>query len=167
MLHQLLKEQNEENRSNQENAKPSRSRATKSPQPIDKDDEDFVPVSHRDAEADAMNIDSHPDDDPPASPPGARLQRMSGNLLDLDDEAEHSFLHPLMGHLQGRLLGRNMARNAPNKFAPLHPYTQILQLIDVDECVRVEAEAFPEHERCSREKVSSSPPTTYRVAILA
>ena len=99
-----------------------------------------------------MSNESH-DDEPQNSPPGAKLSRMSGNLLDLDDDAEHAFLHPLMGHLQGRLLGRNAARNTPNKFGPLHPYAQVLVLSDVDECVRVEEEAFPENERCSREKV--------------
>lgn len=36
----------------------------------------------------------------------------------------------------------------------LHPYTQTLKLSDVDSCVLLEAETFPPHERCTREKVS-------------
>lgn len=34
----------------------------------------------------------------------------------------------------------------------LHPFVQLLSLSNVDDCLKVE-EAFPEHERCSREKV--------------
>ena len=131
------------------------SERSESPTPLDTEDEDFVPISHRDAGVYGMSNDFH-EDEPQNSPPGAKLSRMSGNLLDLDDDAEHAFLHPLMGHLQGRLLGRNAARNTPSKFAPLHPYAQVLLLSDVDECLRVEEDAFPENERCSREKVCQS-----------
>lgn len=35
----------------------------------------------------------------------------------------------------------------------LHPYVQTLSLADVDSCVALENAAFPEKERCSREKV--------------
>ncbi|KAK3678280.1 hypothetical protein LTR78_001575 [Recurvomyces mirabilis] len=34
----------------------------------------------------------------------------------------------------------------------LHPYTQNLSLSDVESCTRLEEEAFPPQERCSREK---------------
>ncbi|KAL8795330.1 MAG: hypothetical protein Q9195_002200 [Heterodermia aff. obscurata] len=34
----------------------------------------------------------------------------------------------------------------------LHPYIQTLTVADVDSCVALENAAFPEHERCSREK---------------
>lgn len=36
----------------------------------------------------------------------------------------------------------------------LHPYTQTLSISDVDSCTKLEEEAFPPNERCSREKVS-------------
>ena len=39
----------------------------------------------------------------------------------------------------------------------LHPYTQTLNLSDIESCVRLEEETFPPQERCTREKVS--PPT--------
>src|SRR5436190_8699195 len=42
----------------------------------------------------------------------------------------------------------------PSKLDELHPFVQLLSLSNVEDCVRVE-EAFPEHERCSREKVRS------------
>lgn len=35
----------------------------------------------------------------------------------------------------------------------LHPYVTNLSLSDVESCVRLEEAAFPENERCSREKV--------------
>ena len=35
----------------------------------------------------------------------------------------------------------------------LHPYVQTLTVADVESCVALENAAFPEHERCSREKV--------------
>lgn len=35
----------------------------------------------------------------------------------------------------------------------LHPYVQTLSLADLDSCVALENAAFPEEERCSREKV--------------
>lgn len=35
----------------------------------------------------------------------------------------------------------------------LHPYVQTLSLADVESCVALEKATFPEHERCSREKV--------------
>ncbi|KXL50462.1 hypothetical protein M433DRAFT_159475 [Acidomyces richmondensis BFW] len=34
----------------------------------------------------------------------------------------------------------------------LHPYTQTLSISDVDSCTKLEEEAFPPHERCTREK---------------
>lgn len=36
----------------------------------------------------------------------------------------------------------------------LHPYAQTLSLADLESCVALENAAFPEEERCSREKVS-------------
>lgn len=35
----------------------------------------------------------------------------------------------------------------------LHPYVQTLSLSDLESCVALENAVFPEHERCSREKV--------------
>lgn len=37
----------------------------------------------------------------------------------------------------------------------LHPYTQTLNISDVESCTRLEEAAFPPQERCTREKVSS------------
>lgn len=41
----------------------------------------------------------------------------------------------------------------------LHPYVQTLQIEDLDSCLALENAAFPEHERCTREKVCSECPS--------
>ena len=41
----------------------------------------------------------------------------------------------------------------------LHPYTQTLNISDVESCTRLEEAAFPPQERCTREKVSSLLPS--------
>jgi len=156
MLRELLAKEQSEKNTNQENESPPVSTRQPEISSIEqRDDEDFVPVSHHDIDEDEgmEDVDSdqyHEAEELTSSLPTRGLQRIPGSILDLDDESEHSFLSPLIGHLAGRL---NRPRSIPNKFAPLHPYTSILSLSDVDECVRVESEAFPEHERCSREKV--------------
>lgn len=42
------------------------------------------------------------------------------------------------------------------KLDELHPFVQVLNVSNVDDCVTVE-NAFPEHERCSRDKVGLPP----------
>lgn len=64
------------------------------------------------------------------------------NELSLDKDPQS------LTHAQLRSKGANIsARN------DLHPYVQTLSLADVDSCVALENAAFPENERCSREKV--------------
>lgn len=46
------------------------------------------------------------------------------------------------------------AAGSTSKRDELHPYTQSLSPKDVESCTRLEAETFPPHERCTREKVS-------------
>lgn len=43
-------------------------------------------------------------------------------------------------------------KSRPTALDHLHPFVQLLSLSDLDSCVKVE-EAFPPHERCSKEKV--------------
>ena len=70
---------------------------------------------------------------------------------DDDHESEmHRVLRPFLGlQRQGQ---RNRVVTA-NKYDDLHPYTQILSLSNLEACIAVENAAFPEHERCSRDKV--------------
>lgn len=44
--------------------------------------------------------------------------------------------------------------NKTSQLDELHAYTQSLTISDIESCITVENEAFPENERCSREKVS-------------
>ena len=127
MLRDLLaKDQSHSEKSDkQENRKPAADGLNASPPDQHKEDEEFVPVSHDD-------------------------------VRDADDDDEESemerVLRPFMG-LQRQLMQRDRG-GPPNKFDDLHPYTQILSLSNVDDCVELEEAAFPEHERASREKVS-------------
>lgn len=49
----------------------------------------------------------------------------------------------------------------PSKLDDLHPFVQVLTESNVDDCVAVE-EAFPEQERCSRDKVWYHYPHIFR-----
>lgn len=76
--------------------------------------------------------------------------------IDDDDEekeeAENSFYRPGLASLfGGRIMQRN--RSTPRKFDHLHPFTQVLSVSNVDDCLKLENEAFPASERCTREKV--------------
>ena len=46
-------------------------------------------------------------------------------------------------------------RAKEKKMNDLHPYVQTLSISNVEDCVALENAVFPEHERCSREKVGS------------
>ena len=111
----------------QENRQPTRENFNASNTKPHKDDDEFVPVNHEDVEA----------------------------VDDEEDESEmERVLRPFLG-LQRQ--GQRTRVAAPNKFDDLHPYTQILSLSDLDACVALEYGAFPEHERCSRDKVRLAP----------
>jgi len=78
------------------------------------------------------------------------------DVEDLDDdkeeEAEKSFYRPgLAGLLGGRMMQRG---RKSGDFDHLHPFTQVLSISSVEDCVSLEAETFPPNERCTREKVS-------------
>lgn len=86
------------------------------------------------------------------------LQRFGNNLKDVgdeeddsDDEHDHMANHPLLNMLTGRLNQRR--RGSTHKWDRLHPVTQVLSVANVNDCTELEEETFPEHERCSREKV--------------
>ena len=74
------------------------------------------------------------------------------DIDDEEDESQRPFYRPgLAGLLRGRMLQRG--GKTPGKFDHLHPFTQVLSISTVDECVQLESETFPQAERCSREKV--------------
>jgi hypothetical protein len=61
---------------------------------------------------------------------------------------------PMTAHDESRMF-KNMAKNhGPSRRDELHPYTQTINLSNVDSCVLLEEAAFPPAERATREKVS-------------
>jgi len=116
-------------------------------------DDDFETVNHEDAQNPSEgNVGK-----PASGPPDLELQRYGNNLQDVGDEDdsdddEHAMAqHPLFGMLAGRLGQRR--RGSTHKYDKLHPENQVLTIANVNECVEVES-AFPDQERCSKDKVS-------------
>lgn len=141
---------------NQNNNNPPSSNAPQSSQshPAEDDDEDFVDIS--DEDTDMRDADA---DDKPRTKDDLDLHRLSANSdhdFDDDSDEEHDSMasHPLLSMLTGRLGGRR--RGSTHKWDSLHPVTQVLSVSNVDDCTKLEDQAFPENERCSREKVYPS-----------
>lgn len=61
---------------------------------------------------------------------------------------------------QGTMFAEQAQENS--KRDDLHPYTQTLNLNDVESCVILEEAAFPPQERATREKVSHTFPPSHR-----
>ena len=126
MLRDLLAKQDQSSpQPSDENQGGRQLHARPAPPPKDTADEDFVPVNHEDVE----EVDEGEDDE-------SEMERV---------------LRPFLG-LQRQMVQRGGGADAA-KFGDLHPYTQILNVSDVDQCVELENAAFPENERCSRDKV--------------
>lgn len=88
-----------------------------------------------------LNRENAPDSLPPEITTSPEAQYDEG---DVDGEGNDSLFAQIADQ-------RNERRDR------LHPYTQTLTLNDIESCVLLEAATFPEHERCSREKVRSTP----------
>jgi hypothetical protein len=107
----------------QENRNPTGKNPHARPTQPHKDDDKFIPVSHEDVD-------------------------------DVDEEDEESEMHRVLRPLLGlQRQGQRSRGGGANKYDDLHPYPQILSLSDLEACVALEDAAFPEHERCSRDKV--------------
>jgi len=134
---------------NQENEKPQPSSADSEPPSGQREDEEFVDIDHADLEMQDAEGGKRPSDD-------LELHRFTANPDDReeedDSEEEHDHManHPLLSMLTGRLGQRRRGSN--HKWDALHPVTQVLSYANVDDCTELENSAFPEHERCSREK---------------
>jgi hypothetical protein len=88
---------------------------------------------------DMPELTKSPDDLSPKEASG----RPATATIDAEDED---------GMLEGSLFSQISQRN--EKRDELHPYCQTLKPSDVESCTRLEEEAFPPHERATREKVS-------------
>jgi hypothetical protein len=120
---------------------------------IEDDDDDFVDIS--DEDTDMRDADA---DDKQRTQSALDLHRLTANSDDneddSDDESDNMASHPLLSMLTGRLGPRR--RGSTHKWDSLHPVTSVLSVHNVDDCTELENEAFPENERCSREKVSTT-----------
>ncbi|KAK5081516.1 hypothetical protein LTR05_007647 [Lithohypha guttulata] len=112
-------------------------------------EDEFETVSHEDAET-AANTDNKAN----ANKDDLQLTRFDNDLRDVEDDSDDDEQgmahHPIFGMLAGRLGQRR--RGSSHKYDKLHPENQVLTIANVDECVEVEHDAFPEQERASREK---------------
>lgn len=103
-----------------------------------------------------------PSPDPQRMPPPAPSPSQDNSVDDSDSSSSES------GALQGyggrsksntatggdvAAVGVNAQEREIRTKNDLHPYVQTLSLADLDSCVALENAAFPEEERCSREKV--------------
>jgi hypothetical protein len=136
MLRDMLSGENNTNKIDKEEASRKDTAAENNPPDQRLDGEEYNVINHEDVEADVDVHHGHHD-----------------HQEEENEDEEQSFYRPgLAGLLGGRMMQRSN-RNPPGKFDSLHPFTQVLSVSNVDDCVELEAETFPENERCSREKV--------------
>lgn len=116
-------------------------------------EDDFETVNHEDAPTPGTNGGAGAGTSGSASE-DLQLTRFDNDLRDPEDDDSDDddamAHHPIFGMLAGRLGQRR--RGSTHKYDKLHPENQVLTLANIDDCVEVET-AFPENERCSREKV--------------
>jgi hypothetical protein len=118
------------------------------PSNAEDEDDDFVDISDEDTDM----RDADADDKRAQNTLG--LHRLAANSEDIDDDSDDEpdgmANHPLLSMLTGRL--GNRRRGSTHQWDRLHPVTSVLSVYNVDDCTELENEAFPENERCSREK---------------
>lgn len=81
-------------------------------------------------------------------------QTRAGDLLAQDQDGYNEFTIHGGDELPSFGASKN-ARGGKNDLSNLHPYVQTLSLSDLESCIALENATFPEHERCSREKVKT------------
>ncbi len=77
----------------------------------------------------------------------SELPRHYPSCRDEVDPYENTVHEDVTGQVDGSSAG------IPDNLKELHPYSQIIGLNDLKSCLKLEQANFPEHERCSREKV--------------
>lgn len=142
-------------------------------------EDDFETVNHEDAPTPGTNGGAGSGAASGASTmEDLQLTRFDNDLREEEDDSDDDDAmahHPIFGMLAGRLGQRR--RGSTHKYDKLHPENQVLTRNNIDDCVAVENSAFPEHERCSREKVCQDPmflvqamssdPTTVRLSTIS
>lgn len=101
-----------------------------------------------------------PSPDPQRMPPPPLSSSQDNFDYDSDSSASESGVVQIYGFKSKNATGGDVAAvgvNAQEREIrtknDLHPYVQTLSLADLESCVALENAAFPEEERCSREKV--------------
>lgn len=123
-------------------------------------DEDFIDINHTD-----IDMPDHATDGDKVHSSPLDLHRYGNSIRNVDDigdgedESEDDDHDPMANHsllnmLTGRLGGRR--RGSTHKWDRLHPENQALSVFDVDQCAKLEEDAFPPEERASREKVRTA-----------
>jgi hypothetical protein len=86
--------------------------------------------------------------------PTTNRAQVSGNEMEPDEDAspqdEHSIYRQYLHEREMQLSGPIEKPHVPDR---LHPYVQVLSIADLEGCMALEQACFPEHERCSKEKV--------------
>lgn len=102
-----------------------------------------------------------PSPDPQRMPPPPLSSSQDNSDYDSDSLTSDSGVVQIYGFKSKNATGDDVAVvgvNAQEREIrtknDLHPYVQALSLADLESCVALENAAFPEAERCSREKVS-------------
>ncbi|KAI5293578.1 hypothetical protein KEM55_007033 [Ascosphaera atra] len=102
-------------------------------------------------ERDFGDVDSDDDDDDDYDDYCINEFRMSdGNSGSLEHDRDEAV--PNGDFYRNLTMTQPTMETQPNGLRELHPFVQLLTLADLDACCKVE-EAFPPHERCSREKL--------------
>lgn len=102
-----------------------------------------------------------PSPDPQKMPPPPPSSSQDNLNYDSDSSTSDSEVVQIYGFKSRNATGGDVAVVGVNAQEweirtknDLHPYVQTLSLADLESCVALENAAFPEEERCSREKVS-------------
>lgn len=82
-----------------------------------------------------------------ASPRSGGVHESTGSGRDGSDEMNREEVR------EGKALQLHGDRTKIKAMGNLHPYVQTLSISNLEDCVALENAVFPEHERCSREKV--------------
>jgi len=148
--------QNLQEKDQSTNSRSAKAADSQGPLSFSSTEDDFIDINHTD-----IDMPDHDKDDEKVHSSPLDLHRYGNNIRDVDDigdgeddsdDDDHDPManHSLLNMLTGRLGGRR--RGSTHKWDRLHPENQTLSVFDVDQCTKVEEEAFPPEERASREK---------------
>lgn len=138
----MLKDLLEQSKAKENQAPEQQTQQDQSSASAGKPEEEFQNVEHAEAQQHDHDSEFETEDEE------------SDGEYGRDEQGGPSMFESLLrSHLMGGGPGRGRSQQAPTPRDALHPYTQVLSIANVDECVQVENATFPEHERATPEKV--------------